>query len=82
MIELFCGNSFVRVTLRSSPYQVVLPVFLSPFIIYKELLYEDDQFQNVYIGGNLVKLGFWVGICTLGGGDFFQVGLENSLYKK
>ena len=30
----------------------------------------------------VVKLGFWVGIGTLGGGDFFQVGLENSLYKK
>ena len=46
MIELFCGNSFVRVTLRSSPFQVVLPVFLSPFIIYKEykeLLHEDNQ---------------------------------------
>ena len=25
---------------------------------------------------------FWVGIGSLGGGDFFQVGLENSLYKK
>ena len=36
-------------------------------------------FQKVYIGVTLVK--FLVGIGTLGGGDFFQVGLENSLYK-
>ena len=27
-------------------------------------------------------LGFCVGTGTLGGGDFFQVGLENSMYKK
>ena len=36
----------------------------------------------LYIGGTYVKLWFWVGIGTLAGGDFFQVGLENSLYKK
>ena len=29
-----------------------------------------------------VKLGFWVRIGTLDGGDFFQVGLENSLKTK
>ena len=29
-----------------------------------------------------VNLGFWVGIGTLGGGNFSQVGLESSLYKK
>ena len=29
-----------------------------------------------------VKSGFLVGTGTSGGGDFFQVGLENSLYKK
>ena len=39
-------------------------------------------FQNAYIGGTQVKLGFWVGIGTLGEGDFFQVGLGNSLHKK
>ena len=39
-------------------------------------------FQNVYLGGTWVKSGFWVGIGFLGGGDFFQVGFENSLYKK
>ena len=39
-------------------------------------------YQNVYIGGTEVKSGFWVGIGFLGRGDFFQVELENSLYKK
>ena len=29
-----------------------------------------------------LDFGFWVGIGTLGRGGFFQVGLENSLYKK
>ena len=44
---------------------------------------EDSAiFQKVYLGGTRVKLGFWVGIGTLGGTNFFQVGLENSLYKK
>ena len=38
-------------------------------------------FQNVYIGGTYVKSEFWARTGTLGGGDFFQVGLENSLYK-
>ena len=38
-------------------------------------------FQKVYIGETRVKLGFTVGIATLGGGDF-QMGLENSLYEK
>ena len=33
-------------------------------------------FQNVYMGVTYVKLLFWVGIGTLSGGDFFQVGLE------
>ena len=28
-------------------------------------------FQNIYMGGTKVKLRFWVGIGTLGGGDFF-----------
>ena len=39
-------------------------------------------FQNMYIGGTYGQLWYWVGIGTLGGDDCFQVGLENSLYKK
>ena len=31
---------------------------------------------------DLGQIRFWVGISTLGGSYFFQVGLENSLYKK
>ena len=42
----------------------------------------EPFFRRFYIGGTQVKLGFWVGIGTLRGGDFFQVGLENSLYEK
>ena len=33
-------------------------------------------------GWTQVKLGFWVGLGILGGGDFFQVRLGNSLYEK
>ena len=39
-------------------------------------------FQNIYLGGTYVKFGFWVEIGTLGCSDFFQVGLENSRYKR
>ena len=38
-------------------------------------------FQKVCIGGTYVKLRFSVRIGTLGRGDFFQVGLGNSMYK-
>ena len=30
--------------------------------------------RNIYIGGTNVKLGFWVGIASLGRGDFFLGG--------
>ena len=43
---------------------------------FSEGLYRRDLAQ---IG---IKLVFWVGIDTLDGGGFFQVGLENSLHKK
>ena len=39
-------------------------------------------FQNIYLGGTKVNLGFLVGIINLGRGGFFQLGLENSLYEK
>ena len=38
--------------------------------------------QHLYRRDFGVKSEFWVGIGTLGGGNVFQVGLENSQYKK